>query len=102
MTGDKVLEIMDILWPGDVVLRGFNRYLDGKFIPDPLKYSHGAIYVGNSKLVHAVAQGVSEINIVDFCQCDRIAILRPKKCKSQAITKAKKFLKDKIPYDFGF
>jgi uncharacterized protein YycO len=102
VTGDKVLEIMDILWPGDIVLRGFNRYLDGKFIPDPLKYSHGAIYTGDNKLVHAVAEGVSEINIVDFCQCDRIAIFRPKKYKSQALAKARKFLKEKTPYDFGF
>jgi hypothetical protein len=102
VTGDKVLDIMDTLWPGDIVLRGFNHYLDGKFIPDPLKYSHGAIYVGDSKLIHAVAEGVSEINIVDFCQCDRIAIFRPKKHKSQAIAKAKKFLEDKVPYDFGY
>lgn len=102
VTGDKVLDIMDTLWPGDIVLRGFNHYLDGKFIPDPLKYSHGAIYIGDNKLIHAVAEGVSEISIVDFCQCDRIAIFRPKKCKSQAIAKAKKFLEDKVPYDFGY
>lgn len=102
VTGDKVLDIMDILWPGDIVLRGYNHYLDGKFIPDPLKYSHGAIYVGDNTLIHAVAEGVSKVNVVDFCQCDRIAIFRPKKYKTYAIAKAKKFLADKTPYDFGF
>jgi cell wall-associated NlpC family hydrolase len=58
---------MDVIWPGDIVLRGYNHYLDGKFIPDPLKYSHGAIYVGDNTLIHAVAEGVSTVNIVDFC-----------------------------------
>lgn len=67
-----------------------------------MKYSHGAIYIGDNTLIHAIAKGVSTVNIVDFCQCDRIAIFRPKKYKSQAIAKAKKFLEDKVPYDFGY
>lgn len=32
MTGHDTLEVMAILEPGDVVLRGYNKYLDGKFI----------------------------------------------------------------------
>ena len=102
VTGEKVLDIMDTLENGDIVLRGYNHYLDGKFIPDSLKYSHGAIYIGENTLIHAVAEGVSEINIVEFCQCDRIAIFRPKKYNKYAITKAKEFLKNKVPYDFGY
>lgn len=102
VTGEKVLDIMDTLENGDIVLRGYNHYLDGKFIPDSLKYSHGAIYIGENTLIHAVAEGVSEINIVEFCQCDRIAIFRPKKYNKHAITKAKEFLKNKVPYDFGY
>lgn len=102
VTGEKILDIMDTLENGDIVLRGYNHYLDGKFIPDSLKYSHGAIYIGENTLIHAVAEGVSEINIVAFCQCDRIAIFRPKKYKKQAIAKAKEFLKNKVPYDFGY
>lgn len=102
VTGDKVLEIMEKIKPGDIILRGYNRYLDGKFIPDKLKFSHGAIYVGNNKIIHAVAEGVSETNIVEFCQCDRIAIFRPKKGQRNAIKKAKEYMKSKTPYDFGF
>lgn len=64
VTGEKILEIMEVLKPGDVILRGYNRYLDGKFIPDKLKFSHGALYVGGNKVIHAVAEGVSEANIV--------------------------------------
>ena len=78
ITGSEVLKIMDVLEPGDVILRGYNRYLDGKFIPDKLKFSHGALYVGNGKIIHAVAEGVSETNVIDFTRCDRIAIFRPK------------------------
>jgi uncharacterized protein YycO len=102
ITGEKTLEIMDILEPGDIILRGYNRYLDGKFIPDPLKFSHGALYIGNNRIIHAVAEGVSETNTVEFTRCDRIAIFRPKKGQRKAISTAKKFLKDAVPYDFGF
>jgi len=102
ITGEKTLEIMETLEPGDIILRGYNRYLDGKFIPDPLKFSHGAIYIGGDKIIHAVAEGVSEMNVVEFTRCDRIAIFRPNKGQRKAISKAKKFLKESIPYDFGF
>lgn len=42
-------------------------------------WSHGAIYAGDNKVIHAVAEGVSEVDLIDFCKCDRIAIFRPKK-----------------------
>ena len=102
MTGDKIIDVMNVIKPGDIICRGFQYYLDGKFIPDPLKFSHGAIYIGDGKIIHAVAEGVSETNIIEFCECDRIVIFRPKKGVSAAIKKAKQFLKNKVPYDFGF
>lgn len=112
ITGDKVLEIMDIIQPGDIILRGYNRYLDGKFINlfgiDTSKtaiggdWSHGAIYVGKGKIIHAVAEGVSQTDIIEFTRCDRICIFRPKKHQTAAIRQAKKFLKDNVPYDFSF
>ena len=102
MTGDKIIEVMEILKPGDIILRGYDYYLDGKFIPDKFKFSHGAIYIGDGKIIHAVAEGVSYTNVVEFCECDRIAIFRPKKGQKTAIAKAKKFAKSKVPYDFGF
>lgn len=102
VTGEKILEIANIIKPGDVILRGYDSYLDSKFIPSKLRFSHGAIYVGNNKIIHAIAKGVSEISLIDFCQCDRIAIFRPNKYQKSAIATAKKFLKNKVPYDFGF
>ena len=102
VTGEKTLEIMEILKPADIIVRGFTHYADGKFIPSKTGWSHGAIYIGDGKIIHAVAEGVSETNIVEFTRCDRIAIFRPKKGMNRAIKKAKEFLKNKTPYDFGF
>ena len=102
VNGNKILEISELIEPGDLIFRGYDHYLDSKFIPDTKSYSHGAIYIGNNEIIHAVAKGVSKINIIDFCQCDRIMIMRPRKYKREAIKKAKEFEKNKIPYDYGF
>lgn len=100
MTGEKILRARDILRPGDVVLRGYSMYLDGMFIPGD--YSHGAVYVGDDTIVHAVAEGVSRINAVEFCECDRIMILRPKSGQELAVKRANEFVENDVPYDFGF
>lgn len=112
VTGQQVLEIIKKIQPGDIILRGYNRYLDGKFINvfgiDTSNteiggdWSHGAIYIGNGKIIHAVAEGVSQTDIIDFTRCDRICIFRPRKYQTVAIRAAKKFLKDNVPYDFSF
>jgi len=100
MPGEKILEVRNLLQPGDVILRGFSMYLDGMFVPGD--YSHGAIYVGDDTIVHAVAKGVSKINVVDFCECDRICILRPSGGQTLAIKRALEFVENDVPYDFGF
>jgi len=107
ISGENVLEILDVLKPGDIILRGYDKYLDGKFIPNfkndviGVGFSHGAVYLGDNTILHAVAEGVSEINVVDFCQCDRIAIFRPRKGGTKkAIANVKKCIGKK--YDFIF
>ena len=102
MDGVHVRKALSVLKPGDVILRGYDNYLDGWFIDDEFKYSHGAIYIGNNQIVHAVAEGVSKIDVLDFMQCDRICIFRPAACQEEAIEKAEKFVEDNIPYDFIF
>lgn len=67
------------------MLRGYNHYLDGYFIDDPHGYSHGAVYIGDGKIIHAVAEGVSEIHAADFMKCDRICILRPESGQEDAV-----------------
>ena len=68
---------MEIIQPGDVLIRGYDKYLDGKFIPDEKGYSHAGIYVGSNEVVHSVAPAVERIHIIDFCEADRIMLLRP-------------------------
>jgi hypothetical protein len=87
--------LVDLLQPGDVLVRGFSAYLDGKLIPG--HFSHAALYLGKTVpadlelvppaargrfvageqvVIHAVAEGVLMEDILDFGRCDRIAVLR--------------------------
>ena len=106
IAGENVKEIMDLIRPGDIILRGYRHYLDGKFIPNfpndeiGKGFSHGAIYVGEDKIIHAVAQGVSEINVIDFCQCDRIAVFRPKRGAKTAVKIARSCIGKEYDFDF--
>ena len=112
ISGEETQKIQNILKDGDILLRGYRHYIDGyaiKFFslstedtPIGGDWSHGALYVGNGKVIHAVAEGVSMTNVVDFTRCDRIAIFRPRKGKTKAIKIAKNFLKQNVPYDFNF
>jgi len=102
MTGEKMIELMSCIESGDVILRGYDMYLDSCFIQAKRSYSHAGLYVGNNEIIHAVAPNVTKCNIIDFCECDRIAVVRPKKGQAVAIKTAKKFLKDNVPYDFNF
>ena len=61
VTGENIKEIMDLIRPGDIILRGYRHYLDGKFVPNfpngkiGKGFSHGAVYAGEDKIIHAVA-----------------------------------------------
>ena len=98
--GDHVMRVLETAKPGDVFLRGYRHYLDGYFIPGD--YSHGGLYMGNGKVIHATSIGVNEVNAIDFMACDRIMVVRPSHGQEKAMEIARKFLADNIPYDFGF
>lgn len=102
VSGYKIEKIMDIVEPGDVLLRGYDSYLDSLFIKSSKKYSHAGVYIGNGEIIHAIAPNVSKGHLADFCHCDRIAILRPSKDAESGISTAKKFYDEKIDYDFIF
>ena len=88
VTGYDIMQLMDMIEPGDVLLRGYNKYLDGKFIPDERGYSHAGLYVGSNVVVHSAAPSVQTIHLIDFCQADRIMVLRPKDGIEFAVNKA--------------
>jgi len=100
MDGSRIQEATEILQPGDIVLRGYDFYLDSHFIDGD--YSHGSICTGKNEITHAVSPKVCTIHPIDFMECDRICILRPKdkSLAKDAVDKANGFIG--TPYDFGF
>ena len=100
VTGNDILQIMEFIKPGDILLRGYDRYVDGKFIPDEKGYSHAGLYIGSNMVIHAASPSVHKTSIIDFCQADRIMVLRPKCGTIGAIVKAHELIG--IPYDFNY
>lgn len=102
--GTHTREIMNIIEPGDIVMRGYVNYLDGYFIPKGESgCSHSGLYVGDNTVVHSIAEGLSEIDIIDFCRTDRLIVLRaPEEHRAWAVKHAKKCADANIPYDFDF
>lgn len=98
--GNAIRQIEQIIQPGDIILRKYIHYLDNYLIPG--EYSHSGIYIGNNKVVHAIAEGVKEIDIIDFCQTDKICVLRGKDLANttKIVEKAQKFIGTE--YDFLF
>jgi hypothetical protein len=101
--GAETRHISSIIEPGDVVMRAYINYLDGYFIPKGTsKCSHSGLYIGDGKVVHSIAEGAQETDLIDFCRADRIVVLRPSQGQDWAIEHAKKCADEAIPYDFDF
>lgn len=96
--GEDIEKLMSLIKPGDIVLRRYDHYLDSFLIPGP--YSHSSVYIGDNKIIHAVAEGVKEIHLIDFCQCDGLLVLRPSRGQEQAIERVKTWVGRE--YDFRF
>ncbi len=97
-SGAETRRAMTLLLPGDIICRGYRNYLDGLFIPG--KYSHTGVYTGNGKITHAIAEGVSQIDTIDFLRCDRFVVIRPVRGQQQAIKRLEEWTG--LPYDFDF
>lgn len=102
VTGAQIREVLDLVKPGDILLRGYNNYLDGYLIPGV--FSHAGFYYGNNKVYHAMAEGVVIDDIIDFCRADYVAVLRVKYTTPYDIMISKKKANDYLgrPYDFWF
>jgi len=96
LKGDEIREVISRIQPGDILLRGYDNYLDGFFIPGC--FSHAGLYVGpvaaedirhvptqegrscfktgTQMVVHSMAEGVFMEDVINFCRCDRMLILR--------------------------
>ena len=96
--GEDICRIQEIIKPGDIILRSYENYLDSYLIPG--KYSHSGVYIGDGKIIHAVAEGVKEIHLIDFCQADGILVLRHYADAKKQIERCKKWIGKE--YDFKF
>jgi len=98
--GYHTREAMKMLRPGDVVVRRYCNYLDGWFIPGD--YSHSGIYVGDGMIIHAVAEDVQYIDVIDFLRCDGFCVLRQSSANDalKAVEMARTLVGSH--YDFSF
>lgn len=128
--GDEMREVIKVIQDGDILIRGYKNYLDGYFIPG--FFSHAGIYLGQVTeekvleynpevkrtsikegeqiVIHSMANGVFMEDLLNFCRCDYMVILRRnfmvESTSSQVLTHedvfktAVNFLD--TPYDFGF
>ncbi len=99
--GEDMREVMKMVQPGDILLRGYTNYLDGRFIPG--YFSHVGFYLGpidrktleaewsdeypsldqlkglktgEQMVIHSMAEGVFMEDVLNFCRCDYMAVLR--------------------------
>ncbi len=100
MRGEDVRTVLSLIKPGDILLRGYINYLDGYFIPGV--FSHAGMYIGNDTMIHSMAEGVFSDDILNFCRCDKLAILRFNTISDENIEIACSNAKDLIgkKYDF--
>ena len=98
--GEDVRKILILLQPGDILLRRFDQYLNTIF--DGSFWAHAGLYVGDNQVVHSVSEGCVEEDILNFCRCDAVAILRRKDGVTSQVSKALMLAKMHIPYDYDF
>jgi len=102
--GPHMRSLIEVLQPGDVMLRKHNAYLGSMVIPG--YWTHAAIYAGENKVIHVRSRGVGTVeeDILTFFRCDNILVLRPKDPDiiPTAITAARKFLALGVQYDYNF
>lgn len=98
--GKDVRELMTLILPGDLILRGYKSYIDSWIIG---KWSHIGIVSSKKEIIHAMSPNVFEEDVINFFRADRVVILRPKLKEediAKVIKKAEGF--KGVNYDFNF
>lgn len=94
--GEQIREVLDTIQDGDILIRGYKNYLDGYFLPG--FFSHSGLYIGQTKrddspvqlqaeqseryregkqmVIHSMAEGVFMEDVINFCRCDYLVVLR--------------------------
>jgi hypothetical protein len=100
--GDDMRKVLNVLSPGQVLLRRYSHYLGSVLIPG--YYSHAAIYMGNDIVIHMLGEGICKEDILTFMRCDDLAVLRFKDDAAtlKAMEKAEFYLRNGVEYDYDF
>jgi len=92
--GHEIRQVIESIKAGDIMVRGYSNYLDGYFIPG--FFSHAGLYLGTTGknnvvvpdcieskfyegkqvVIHSMAEGVFMEDVINFCKCDYLLILR--------------------------
>ena len=75
LKGKEILNILDIMQPGDILLRRHGGYLNSLAIPG--YWTHASIVYDKDTIAHAVGKGTCYENIFDWFRADGCALLRP-------------------------
>jgi hypothetical protein len=103
LKGHHTREIMKLVKPGDILVRSFKNYLNGHFVPGT--FQQAGFYLsevteehlrklaqvehptefrtGRQIVIHAINGKVVLEDLIDFCRCDGLAVMRfPRQLKS--------------------
>lgn len=99
--GKDVRVVLDIVEPGDILLRRFDGYLNT--ICTPGFFGHASVYLGNDEIGHAIGTGTCTEDILDFCRCDAVAVLELEGSdRERIVTQARLLSSMHIGYDYDF
>lgn len=127
--GEDIREVIKDVQPGDILIRGYVNYLDGYIIPG--FFSHAGLYIGkitnemsagltekqkklfktgDQMVIHSMAEGVFMEDVINFCRCDYMVILRrnpeieSQSCQEFSFEKIRSQALQKLgnEYDFQF
>jgi len=99
--GFEIRKIINNLKYGDILLRRFDGYLNT--ILTPGFWGHSAVYINDNEILHSVAAGTVQEDILDFCRADSVCVLRYKKFNRELFTeKVIEIKNNHIDYDYEF
>lgn len=102
--GRESRQVLNVIHDGDILLRRYDGYLNTFFTPG--FWSHAGLYIGNNDIIHAIGIGVVQEDVLEFCRCDSVVVLRVKDISedviSNAILTAKELEIARTDYDYKF
>jgi len=100
--GTDMRSVLNMIKPGDIILRRYDHYLGTLFIPG--YFSHSAMYLGDNIIIHMLGEGINKEDILTFIRCDAICILRCQDAVliNNAIIESERLWNNRIQYDYNF